>query len=36
MSKVDRVKELLGLGRNTKTEDLDDHTKEIIEEVKEE
>ena len=36
MSKVDQVKELLGLGRNTSEEEMDERTKEIIEEVKEE
>ena len=36
MSKVDKVKQLLGLSNSAKVEDLDDHTREIIEEVKQE
>jgi len=35
MNKVERVKELLGLSKDTDPEDLEDHTQEIIEEVKE-
>ena len=34
MSKVERVKELLGLGKDTDPEDMENHTREIIEEVK--
>jgi len=35
MSKVDKVKELLGLGNNTDKEDMTEHQQEIIEEVEE-
>ena len=35
MSRVERVKELLGVGESTSVEDLSNHHQEIIEEVKE-
>ena len=33
MSKVDKVKQLLGIGESISREDLDEHKKEIIEEI---